>query len=759
MEDYGAAQFLVRSVYRPLELVVSSSFEEMPEPRPSTVAHCGTDGENSLRVAFMVEGKPDLRLVSVDAPLHSIIQDLMEHHRLRGNPEDYALIYKPGERIKDYRIVTERDRADMNANIIELGESPTASTTRIITEIKKVDPDPKELVQALNDLRRMCVDASFAKVFFARGGLWLLMQGVASTKFRVSELGIVLDAMNQLVDNLVDADLLKGQTVHQDFVKQLADLTTKEGEAAYSLALRCSLSLLATFVGESEESRGVIDREVALPNLISLVASADTSVQLHSLTLINQLLRHAAPDRKVDMVMALQGRQARQLILEHLLTGSQANREAMAHQLYLLQHHMLGQVLTRLHTKIEPQDGAALNKIKELRSTAFDTGSPTIKNNTRYAQDHKKLGFDNVKDPSLDFLVTPPGILALDCMDHFAKTRHEQFIKVVLENSCRSDNHECPFAASSIELVRQLADILAIGQPPDPNCKVFHEMFFKSEHPFEEFFCYCVVLLNKTWRDMRATKEDFNKVFDVVVEQIKGSLSPERSQDRPKTFEAFRANVRSYTDISRKWQSDARSRKAWDNSAPVAELRKHLKPEIEELVRQQRGNFMVEGTRFQRYKKSGEQAKSQFRYVKLHTNHKTIYVGDWNSDKSLPTIEDLEPRLQIADIQLVTGADCQFLKVYKKELYQQVVKLAFSLVGENTSLDLVAPDQQTFNYWVDGIRCLKQQEMVSEDYEKEMKVLLDMEVKLRLLDLEGVELPSSPPTVPPPPTDFNFSSC
>ena len=45
-------------------------------------------------------------------------------------------------------------------------------------------------------------------------------------------------------------------------------------------------------------------------------------------------------------------------------------------------------------------------------------------------------------------------------------------------------------------------------------------MFFKSEHPFEEFFCYCVVLLNKTWRDMRATKEDFNKVFDVVVEQI-----------------------------------------------------------------------------------------------------------------------------------------------------------------------------------------------------------------------------------------------
>merc|ERR1719334_898872 len=323
------------------------------------------------------------------------------------------------------------------------------------------------------------------------------------------------------------------------------------------------------------------------------------------------------------------------------------------------------------------------------------------------------------------------------------------------------DNHECPFAASSCELVKMLANILGVGQSPLPvgSTSRYHEMFFKVEHPFEEFYSVCVVLLNKTWREMRATREDFTKVFDVVKEQIESSLVLDK--ERPKTFEEFRSNVKSYGEISRRWQSDAKSREAWKGSAPVAELRQHLAPGIEELITQQRGNFMVEGTRFHRYKKTGEQAKaqSQYRYVKLHPNHKTVYVGDWNSEKSLPTIEDLEPRLQISDIRLVTGADCQFLKVYKKELYQQVVKLAFSLVGENTSLDLVAPDQQTFNYWVDGIRCLKQQEMVSEDYEKEMKVLLDMEVKLRLLDLEGVELPSSPPTVPPPPTDFNFSSC
>ena len=208
------------------------------------------------------------------------------------------------------------------------------------------------------------------------------------------------------------------------------------------------------------------------------------------------------------------------------------------------------QVKTRLDTKIEPQDSEALQMIKDLRSTAFDTGSPSPKNNTRYAQDYKKLGFDSHLDPSLDFQVTPPGILALDCMDHFAKTHQEQFMKVVLENSCRSDNHECPFAKSSIELVRQLADLLGVGKAEDPNCKQYHEMFFKSEHPFEEFFCHCVIQLNKTWRDMRATKEDFNKVFDVVVEQIEGSLNPKEAKEvRPKTFEQFRQNVKSYLDI------------------------------------------------------------------------------------------------------------------------------------------------------------------------------------------------------------------
>jgi len=198
------------------------------------------------------------------------------------------------------------------------------------------------------------------------------------------------------------------------------------------------------------------------------------------------------------------------------------------------------------------------------------------------------------------------------------------------------------------------------------------EMFFKYEEPFEEFFSYCVVILNKTWRDMRATRQDFSKVFDVVREQLETSLLSEK-QERPKTFDQFKANVKSYAEISKKWQNDAKNRDTLNNNKSVMELRNHLEPEIKDLIRQQRANFMVEGTRFLRNKKTGEAAKSQqCRYVKLHANHKTIYVGDWNSDKSVPTLEDLEPRLHVADIRAVkTGSECDFIKEYKKDFKDQ----------------------------------------------------------------------------------------
>lgn len=48
--------------------------------------------------------------------------------------------------------------------------------------------------------------------------------------------------------------------------------------------------------------------------------------------------------------------------------------------------------------------------------------------------------------------------------------------------------------------------------PANEGCNDYHPMFFTHDRAWEEFFCVCIQLLNKTWKEMRATAEDFNKV-------------------------------------------------------------------------------------------------------------------------------------------------------------------------------------------------------------------------------------------------------
>jgi len=115
-------------------------------------------------------------------------------------------------------------------------------------------------------------------------------------------------------------------------------------------------------------------------------------------------------------------------------------------------------------------------------------------------------------------------------------------LQFVLENSSREDKHECPFARSSIQLTLILCEILRIGEPRkfisilllptfyvssgQTNSKAenpsfltasetgsdYHPIFFSQDRLMEELFCVCIQLLNKTWKEMRATQEDFDKV-------------------------------------------------------------------------------------------------------------------------------------------------------------------------------------------------------------------------------------------------------
>lgn len=178
-------------------------------------------------------------------------------------------------------------------------------------------------------------------------------------------------------------------------------------------------------------------------------------------------------------------------------------------------------------------------------------------------------------------------------MVYFARNCTQQYTKIVHENSCRADEHECPFGRTSIELVKVLCDILRIGEPPAEQSGDFQPMFFTHDQPFEEFFCICVITLNRTWKDMRATAEDFQKVFSVVREQIQRSL-----KSRPENLNEFRSKIAMFTyqQITTLRQQERTSKEEFDSTASaIVKLKEKISPQIVELIKQQRLSFLVEG--------------------------------------------------------------------------------------------------------------------------------------------------------------------
>lgn len=76
--------------------------------------------------------------------------------------------------------------------------------------------------------------------------------------------------------------------------------------------------------------------------------------------------------------------------------------------------------------------------------------------------------------------------------------------------------------------------------------------------------------------------------------------------------------------------------------------------------------------------------------------------------------------------------------------------------AEEKHLDFIAATQIIFANWTDGLATLLNKEMPSKESHEEMETLLNMEMKLRLLDLENITIPETPPPIPAEPPNFNF---
>ncbi|XP_062479736.1 engulfment and cell motility protein 2 isoform X2 [Pezoporus occidentalis] len=708
------------------------------------------------------------QLLEIDQkrPLASIIKEVCDGWSLP-NPEYYTLRYADGPQL----YITEQTRCDIkNGTILQLAVSPSRAARQLMDRIQSHSMEAR--LDAMKELAKLSADVTFATEFINMEGITVLTRLVESGTKLLSHYSEMLAFTLTAFLELMDHGIVSWDMVSITFIKQIAGYVSQP--MVDVSILQRSLAILESMVLNSQTLYQKIAEEITVGQLISHLQVSNQEIQTYAIALINALFLKAPEDKRQDkllnpldlpiteMANAFAQKHLRSIILNHVIRGNRPIKTEMAHQLYVLQVLTFNLLEERMMTKMDPNDQAQRDIIFELRRIAFDAetdsntvpGSGTEKRKAMYTKDYKMLGFTNHINPAMDFTQTPPGMLALDNMLYLAKFHQDTYIRIVLENSSREDKHECPFGRSAIELTRMLCEILQVGELPNEGRNDYHPMFFTHDRAFEELFAICIQLLNKTWKEMRATAEDFNKVMQVVREQITRALP-----SKPNSLDQFKSKLRSlsYSEILRLRQSERMSQDDFQ-SPPIVELREKIQPEILELIKQQRLNRLCEGSSFRKI--GNRRRQERFWYCRLALNHKVLHYGDLEDNaQGEVTFESLQEKIPVADIKaIVTGKDCPHMKE-KSALKQnkEVLELAFSILYDpDETLNFIAPNKYEYCIWIDGLNALLGKDMSSELTKSDLDTLLSMEMKLRLLDLENIQIPEAPPPIPKEPSSYDF---
>ncbi|XP_034257007.1 uncharacterized protein LOC117654466 [Thrips palmi] len=306
---------------------------------------------------------------------------------------------------------------------------------------------------------------------------------------------------------------------------------------------------------------------------------------------------------------------------------------------------------------------------------------------------------------------------------------------------------------------------------------LYQPLVFAREVPFfHELFCRGLNLLAKTRREMRAkTQRDQDKVLRVVRRQFREALNAQvNSWDQMDRW----LSELPYSAVAALWEKECLSAEQDTvlSSPAVQQLRQRRlgdhgvrgAPGLRQLVRQQRLSALRAGTKFRRpglgrLHRSASKRERAFVWVWLAQRDAALQHAECGQDAAdLADVTGTPQAVQLAAVTtVVTGRKCASVYGTRGRKQSAASDLALSLVldpqeSDAGSLDLIAPDVATLEAWADGLNMLLGKEYLSAAVKRDLDLLLDMEVRLQLMELDGVTPPAEPPPVPPPPPDYDF---
>lgn len=346
------------------------------------------------------------------------------------NETDYALQYC--EPTKE-NYVTEKNRNEVkNGSVLRLRHSPT-KTANDILETLKTGTNP-EKSRVLENLASLSSDLTFALEFIKEQGIGIIISMVENEKCIGEMLKFVMMSFVELMEHgTISWDILQAPFIQRNihFINNHNSVPSE--------VVQCALSTLENIVQSSTNYAQLVETGVTFDNLLLLLQDSRAQIiQQNTIALINALFVKADDQRRRTIATTLSAKRFRSVFLSSAISAN----IGISHQLYILQTLTMGLLEHRMMAQMNAQDQEAHDKIKELRRIAFDDGtggdSSTSQNDisarrqtaTAYANNYKKLGFKCDINPAQDFMETPPGMLALDCMVYFARNYTQHYTKV-----------------------------------------------------------------------------------------------------------------------------------------------------------------------------------------------------------------------------------------------------------------------------------------------------------------------------------------
>ncbi|KAI0684284.1 ELMO/CED-12 family-domain-containing protein [Cytidiella melzeri] len=505
-----------------------------------------------------------------------------------------------------------------------------------------------------------------------------------------------------------------------------------------------------------------------LETVVNRLGSADTTMALYSMMLINSLLAHATDARWEEFIGELQRLNVRKAVIRLM---SSHTIEDLTSCILDFQANMVRVTYRRKTTiveqNIEPEHAAALNyiwinsKVKE----EYDPDGGMIK--------WRLLGCQT-EDLAQEF--GEVGVLGLDCLKHFVAQDPDFFAKVVQEQLSRAPERRCPIITASNEVVDLLCEHWAIFGPGYSTSTTFQPFFLN----FNRVHALATHFFLRMWNESGATRGDFPRVAALVRSQVKVAL-------RKENVRAWHEVEADFTEVEYRAVRDRQMRELEKeddvmSKVPVRNMRAKLYKESFEFVRQQRIHCLMQGAWFMNAMPLASNASRDtirkpsrpWRFMRLDNSMRYLHFVDSALKFDIRNgLEDLKERIDLSSIsEIATGTCAPYPQITRNDQPENLVgpgspslpsQLSFSLLTASGSslADQIAPDQSRWADWVDGLNMLRSGgHVASNETDMFVQALTEIGLKIRLLNLSGdkAEIPSGIQSGHPPTnSDFFFS--